>query len=459
MASNNTVLEENSADNPSAVFVLDHICDSVAMVDSNWRIIYINRAASQAIGKAILDLVGKDFWTELPTLLGTMDEVNFRRAMQDQVFVEFETFFIPTNSWQAVRIYPSPNRITIFSSDITAQKRAEEALRVSEEKFRMLFTHVDQGFCHAEMIFDVEGRPQDYRFLDVNPAFEQMTGLANATGKTALELVPNLERWWIEMYGRVVSTGESARFQHGSDVMGRFFDVFAVSVRENRFVILFTDITERKRYEREREELNIRLRQAMQETHHRVKNNLQVISALVELQVLETESDLTTAPLQRISQHVQALAFIHDLLTEQVKDNGELSYIGAKEVLDKLLPLLSNNIGIRRIDSDIDDIPLTPQKAATLALLVSECVSNSVKHGRGDIRIALNAKNESASLIISDDGAGFPQGFDPSLSARAGLQLIENATRWDMEGEVRFSNGEKGGAIVTVVFPVKAVLS
>jgi PAS domain S-box-containing protein len=127
--------------------------------------------------------------------------------------------------------------------------RAEEALRESEERYRSLFQSIDEGFCTVEMLFDEDGRPFDYRFRENNPAFEKQTGLEGATGKTARELVPNLEEWWFEIYGEVALTGEPARFENRAEGMNRWFDVYAYRVGgpESRTVgILFSDITQRK---------------------------------------------------------------------------------------------------------------------------------------------------------------------------------------------------------------------
>jgi PAS domain S-box-containing protein len=134
--------------------------------------------------------------------------------------------------------------------------RAEAALRESEAKYRLLFESIDEGFCICEMLFAENGDPIDYRFLEVNPVFERLTGLENVMGKTARELVPNLETHWFELYGSVVETGKPARFEQQSIAMNRWFDVNAFCIGEphsRKFAILFTNITERKKAEQERE--------------------------------------------------------------------------------------------------------------------------------------------------------------------------------------------------------------
>lgn len=148
--------------------------------------------------------------------------------------------------------------IFVHVVDITEQVRARQKIQESEEKYRSLFEAMDQGFCIIEMLFDADNRPLDYRFLEINPTFEEQTGLKDAIGKTARELVPNLEQWWFDIYGGVALTGEPSRFIEGSDVMGRWFDVYAFRLggaESRKVALLFTDITERKKAEEERSRL------------------------------------------------------------------------------------------------------------------------------------------------------------------------------------------------------------
>lgn len=112
---------------------------------------------------------------------------------------------------------------------------------------RAIFERLDQGFCICELVCDRRGVAVDYRFVEVNAQFEEMTGLVGAQGRTAHELVPGLESSWVDMYARVALGKETVRFQQRSDVMGRWFDVFATPLDAPRqFAIVFRDDSARK---------------------------------------------------------------------------------------------------------------------------------------------------------------------------------------------------------------------
>jgi len=145
-------------------------------------------------------------------------------------------------------------------------KRQFSAARKNELKYRTLFTSMMEGFALHEIICDDAGVPADYRFLDINPAFQKLTGLdpSRVVGKTAREVFPNLESYWIERYGRTALTGEPRIFEDYAAPLGRYYRVIVYSPAERQFAVLFEDVTQRKMnemlLEQERERLAVTLR-------------------------------------------------------------------------------------------------------------------------------------------------------------------------------------------------------
>ncbi|HZH77102.1 MAG TPA: PAS domain-containing protein, partial [Archangium sp.] len=155
--------------------------------------------------------------------------------------------------------------IDVFGFEVTDQVQARqrvealaEKLRESEERYRTLFESIDDGFCVIEVLFDGEEKPINYRFLETNATFETHTGLKNANGRTARELVPDLDESWFRLYGHVARTGETERFESHAPAMGRWFDVYASRVGRpelRQVALVFKDVTGRKAAEAERVEL------------------------------------------------------------------------------------------------------------------------------------------------------------------------------------------------------------
>ncbi len=167
------------------------------------------------------------------------------------------------------REYKDFSHVLVTMTDITEKKVAEFALNHSESKFKMLFEQMVSGFALHKMIYDADGNPIDYLFLEVNPAYEQLTGLKrdNIIGRTVLEVIPNLEPFWIETYGRVAKTGENVHFENYVKDLKKYFEVVAYQSRKDCFAVIINDITERKLAAQKLQKSEQRLRLTLEATN------------------------------------------------------------------------------------------------------------------------------------------------------------------------------------------------
>lgn len=185
--------------------------------------------------------------------------------------------------------------------DGAAARRTDDAQGRGERRYRTLFENMDEGFCSIEMIYDPQGRPVDYRFLEINRTFVKQTGLTQALEKTMREMVPDHDAHWFEIYGKVARTGESIRFENPATAMGRHYDVFAFRIGgdgSREVGILFKDVTETKRAQevlrREHDDLEQRVQErtaelakANEDLRREAKEKADLQAQLVQSQKME----------------------------------------------------------------------------------------------------------------------------------------------------------------------------
>lgn len=175
--------------------------------------------------------------------LGTAwsDEYRFRRLDGSYAEVLDRGHVIRNAEGQAVRMIGA-------MLDLTRSRRAETALRQSEERFSTILETIETAFAIVQVKFDADDHPVDYCFLEANPAFERHAGV-NLHGKWVTEFAPDLERFWFDTYGHVAKTGEPANFENYANTFERWFDVRAVRVGDpddRQIAIFFSDVTERR---------------------------------------------------------------------------------------------------------------------------------------------------------------------------------------------------------------------
>ncbi|HYO74663.1 MAG TPA: PAS domain S-box protein, partial [Archangium sp.] len=211
--------------------VINAMADGVVVFDMGGNVVLLNEAEARINGFASAAEMKRDlpFFAQLYELNSPdgqaipVEEWPVSRVLRGETLPSWQLHARRRDTGQEWHIHFSGAPVLdeagrqvlaiIVTRDLTDHVRAEHALHTSQRRYRTLFESIDEGFCLIQMLFDEHGQPIDYRFLETNAAFESHTGLTNAVGRTALELVPGLDASWFRRYGNVALTGESLRFE------------------------------------------------------------------------------------------------------------------------------------------------------------------------------------------------------------------------------------------------------
>ena len=354
------------------------------------------------------------------------------------------------------------DRAIVLKREVNAREEAENALRLREEEYRLLFEANPQPMW----FFD----PDTLQFLDVNEAALNTYGYARSEflSMTLLDIrgpeeADRLRESLAEMPDRGFS--QAGIFKHlkknGGTIYGDIARMRTTCNGRPAIFVMVHNLTDRVlaeeahcRHQEAMEELNARLRRSMAETHHRVRNNLQLIVALSELQEKDAEEFVHVHEFTKVRTHVRALAAVHNILTGQTHEEGFSERISAQSILSELVELMKQTAGGRVIIAEIEDARLSAKQACSLAVVVNEVFTNAVKYGSGTVSVRFSADNSHGRFEIADEGPGFPSDFDPGASARTGLELVQTVVRWDLQGEIKFGNGRDGGGLVVIRLPL-----
>ncbi|WP_395140149.1 PAS domain S-box protein [Armatimonas sp.] len=440
--------------------------DGVLLLDPKTRkITDANPFMTTLLGYSHSELVGKELF-EIGLLKDEAASQEMFQKLKSTLQVRYED--LPLESQEGKRqevevvanLYDENGHSVIQCNirDITERKLAQEALHASEGIFRTFADSVPQFIWISS--------PQGVLEY-VNPQWTEYTGLSlvqTATRQDASVYHPDDVLSMYAEWEKAQQTKEpysvEVRICRAKDGVFRWFLVRGIPQYDTagnvcRWFGVTTDIENQKQEQARGAERNTLLQRAVAESHHRIKNNLQVLSALVELQTPLQGDTVPVSELKRIGQHIQTLAALHDLLTLDSKTGVDLDTISLKAALEKLVPILQATSGGREIRIQADEMAISLKQGGSFTLLVNELVSNALKHGKGEVGVTLTLLPENtAQLEVCDDGPGFPAGFDPLKSANTGMELIESMGRWDLCGEIVYKNRAEGGACVVITFPL-----
>jgi PAS domain S-box-containing protein len=214
---------------------------------------FLGYTENEMIGKAVADVtypedleIGMDVLKKMKEGNGQSQTFQKRYLRKDGNFIWGEITISVVKDINNKPLYLLP-----IIQDINERKMAEESLKESEEKFRLLFSSTSQAVTLNEIILDEKGEAVNYRIIEANPAFEDHTGLKSNDfiGKLVLDVLPDTELFWIKEFGEVAISGKPKRLENYVKELNRYFDFTVYSPKKGQFALISTDITQRKREE------------------------------------------------------------------------------------------------------------------------------------------------------------------------------------------------------------------
>ena len=360
------------------------------------------------------------------------------------------------------------------------------------EKYKSLFNSIDEGFCIIEMLFDPLGKPVDYRFIEINPAFENQTGLKNAAGKLMRDLAPDHEKHWFEIYGKVALTGESVRFINEAKALNRWYNVnaFKIDTLGTRNVaILFNDITEEIKVKHKMEEM-LKMQEAFfANVSHELKTPLNLIFSANQLMELYFKSNMIENNEEKLSNDINIIKQNCFRLTKLINNIVDLSKIeggflnlnlsneNIVHITEDIIQSVSDYIKCKGIniifDTDAEEklIACDPDNIERILL---NLISNAIKftNKKGTIYVNFYDKGDTVEIAVKDTGIGINkehlikiferfQQVDKSLYRNAegtgiGLSLVKSIVEMH-GGKISVESTPGEGSIFTIELPVRTV--
>jgi PAS domain S-box-containing protein len=414
----------------------DSITDIFFAMDKDLKYTYWNKASEKLTGIPAKNAVGKSILEIFPDDEQTKKAVKIYQEVlkkhQPHTFVN-EYYLRRKNFVFEISAYPSKDGLSVFVKDITERKKAEEALQASEAFNFALFQYNPMEIIvvdHAGKIIktNLARRKSGDRWPNIGDVMYK-----DYAAKHEIDMFSEL----MESI-RLKKKKDFPELKYGNKYLSIIISPFPMGA-----IIISQDITKLKSAERQ---IMASLREKeilLQEIHHRVKNNMQVISSILNLQSRSIKNKKALELFKSSQDRIRSMALIHERLY-QSKDFTKVDF---SRYVQSLTGYLFNSYGISseavRLSMDIKDISLGINTAIPCGLIINELVSNSLKHAfperkKGGIKIAMLPLNENEiELTVSDNGIGMPEDVDIRHTKSLGLHLVTILAEDQLQGEIK----------------------
>jgi len=429
--------------------IVDSVTDQMIMVDEHFNIVWVNDVAKAMFGP---DLVGKKCYSAYHGRERICDKCVVKECFEDGRVHEFETEItgtdgVPRVFWGTASVAARyedgrPMMVVEFLRDITDRKRAEKDIGTLKQQMEFILGATKTGLDIIDSDFNV-------RYID--PEWGKIYG--DPTGRKCYEYFMGLSEMCPgcgipkALETKSITVTEEVLVKEGN----RPVQVTTIPFQseEGQWLIaeVNVDITERKRAE---EQIRTSLREKevlLKEIHHRVKNNLQVISSLLRLQSQYVQDKRDAEIFKESRNRIKSMALVH----EKLYQSKDLASINFHEYVGLLLNGLFRSYGVNTdkiaLKTNIEDIMLGVDVAIPCGLIINELVSNSLKYAfpedkAGEIEITLRTSDEGAmDLTVADNGVGLPGDWDLTNSGSLGLKLVKILTD-QIDGKIELDRSE-----------------
>lgn len=406
----------------------------VFLKNSELKYILVNRNFCESFGMERDELLGKTDYEIMDTDAARICQESDLKTIKNGLYRSEETLsgkIYEVNKF-SIKLPDGSLGVGGYAVDVTSKRKYERELEISRNNFM----GVVEGSPDPLLIVDSDGR----------------TLYFNSAAEEYLSMTPS-------SIGEVVGVPLKGDIQEinviSSDGSLKTAEMSVTSVTwegEEALLIRIHDITRLREYERSLRKSLKEKEVMLREIHHRVKNNLQIISSLLNLQKYCIEDERAAEVFTGSVNRVKSMAMIH----EKLYQSESLADLPFSDYIVDLVSEIRSNYPEKRISVsyDMDDVHLDINRAIPAGLIVNEAVTNAMKHAfrsEGKLIIRLLLREEMVHVEVEDDGPGLPADFDTDTGGSLGMDLMRNLAG-QLDGELRISGDD--GVLVSLVFPL-----